>query len=149
LNLEIKKSWCTKLGFFKVAKTSEVSLGKMIHVEVQGKEILIANVEGKFYAIEDRCGHMNARLSMGTLTNTIVICPQHFSRFDVTTGKLISEPKMMNSEVANIFAKCPEEVQKTMMQMAQHMAEIQGVIKTYDQSTYPVEVEGSSILVNV
>src|ERR1017187_7200621 len=101
-------------GFCEVAKKVDIPLGKMEHLEVDEKEILIANVDGKFYAIDDRCGHMNARLSMGTLANTVVTCPQHFSRFDVTTGKLISGPKPMEGEVADIFAKCPEEVQKTM-----------------------------------
>jgi len=40
--------------------------------------------------IEDRCGHPNASLVMGTLQGKIVTCPLHFSRFDVTTGKKIS-----------------------------------------------------------
>ncbi len=84
----------------------------MKHVEIDGKEIMIANVEGKFYAIGDRCGHMSARLSMGTLTNTVVTCPLHFSRFDVTTGKLVSGPKIMESGAANLIAKCPEEAKK-------------------------------------
>ena len=76
--------------FVKVAKTNDIPLDKMIHVEVDGKEILIANVKGKFYAIGDRCPHMNAMLSKGTLNNTIVTCPRHFSSFDVKTGKAIS-----------------------------------------------------------
>lgn len=35
----------------KVAKTNYIPAGKMKHVEVDGIEILIANVEGKFYAV--------------------------------------------------------------------------------------------------
>ncbi|MGH9950455.1 MAG: Rieske 2Fe-2S domain-containing protein [Nitrososphaeraceae archaeon] len=30
-------------------------------------ELLIAKIDGKFYAIADRCGHMNALLSVGHL----------------------------------------------------------------------------------
>jgi nitrite reductase/ring-hydroxylating ferredoxin subunit len=62
----------------------------MIHVEVDGKEIMIANVEGRFYAMDDRCPHMNALLSKGTLNGSIVTCSRHFSSFDVITGKAIS-----------------------------------------------------------
>ena len=62
----------------------------MKHVETGGKEVCIANVSGKFYAIGDRCPHMNASLSMGILEGTIITCPLHFSRFDVTTGKKIA-----------------------------------------------------------
>jgi nitrite reductase/ring-hydroxylating ferredoxin subunit len=47
----------------------------MKHVEVQGKEIVISNIDGKFYAMDDRCGHMNARLSMDNISNDgIVAC---------------------------------------------------------------------------
>jgi nitrite reductase/ring-hydroxylating ferredoxin subunit len=74
----------------KVAKTNDIPAGKMKHVEVDGIEILIANVEGKFYAVGDRCPHLNAKLSEGTLNNTIVTCPRHLSTFDVTTGRVIS-----------------------------------------------------------
>jgi nitrite reductase/ring-hydroxylating ferredoxin subunit len=133
----------------KVAKKVDIPIGKMVHLEVDGKEIMIANVDEKFYALEDRCGHMNARLSMGTLANTVVTCPWHSSTFDVTTGKLISGPKPMQGSVADVFAKCPEEVQKTMMQMAQRMGEIQSVIKTYNRLVYEVKVDGNDLFINV
>ena len=74
----------------KVAKTNDIPAGKMKHVEVDGLEILIANVDGKFYAVGDRCPHLNAKLSEGTLNNTIVTCPRHLSTFDLTTGRVIS-----------------------------------------------------------
>jgi nitrite reductase/ring-hydroxylating ferredoxin subunit len=74
----------------KVAKTFEVPVGKMKHVEPDGIEILIANVEGKFYAVGDRCPHLHAKLSEGTLNKTTVTCPRHLSSFDVTTGRVIS-----------------------------------------------------------
>ena len=78
------------MTFVKVAKTTDIPVGKMKHVEVDGVEIMIANVEGKFYAVGDRCPHLNATLSEGTLNKTIVTCPRHLSTFDVTTGRAIS-----------------------------------------------------------
>jgi nitrite reductase/ring-hydroxylating ferredoxin subunit len=78
------------MTFVKVAKTFDVPVGKMKHVEVEGIEIMIANVEGKFYAVGDRCPHLNAKVSEGTLNKTIVTCPRHLSTFDVSTGKVIS-----------------------------------------------------------
>ena len=80
----------SKNEFVEVGKVSEISDGKMKHMEVDGKEVLIANVGGKFYAISDRCGHMNALLSMGNLTGNIVTCPFHGAKYDVTTGKKLS-----------------------------------------------------------
>ena len=57
----------------KVANCDEIPVGKMKHVEVDGKEILIVNVNGKYYAISDRCGHMNTLLSLGSLNGTTII----------------------------------------------------------------------------
>jgi nitrite reductase/ring-hydroxylating ferredoxin subunit len=74
----------------KIARTIDIPVGKMKHVEVDGMEILIANVEGKFYAVSDRCPHLHAKVSEGTLNKSIVTCPRHLSSFDVTTGKVIS-----------------------------------------------------------
>ena len=44
----------------EVGKVDEIPVGKMKHIEVEGKEIVISNIGGKFYAMDDRCGHMNA-----------------------------------------------------------------------------------------
>lgn len=80
--------------FVKVAVKSEVELGKMKAVKVGDKDILVANVGGKFYAIGGKCTHMRGDLSKGTLEGNIVTCPRHHAKFDVTTGKVVSHPKM-------------------------------------------------------
>jgi 3-phenylpropionate/trans-cinnamate dioxygenase ferredoxin subunit len=82
------------LSFVKVAETSEIPSGKMKMVKLEDKEILIANVNGNYYAIANKCTHKNADLSKGSLDGNIVTCPLHGSRFDVTTGKAISGPKI-------------------------------------------------------
>ena len=87
----------SKSEFIEVGKVSEISDGKMKHIEVDGKEVLIANVRGNFYAITDRCGHMNALLSMGTLTGNTVTCSFHGAKYDVTNGKKLSEPISITS----------------------------------------------------
>jgi nitrite reductase/ring-hydroxylating ferredoxin subunit len=74
----------------KVAKTTDIPIGKMKHFEVDGLSVLIANVRGKFYAIYDKCPHLSAMLSQGTLNDSIITCPRHFSSFDVTTGRAVS-----------------------------------------------------------
>jgi nitrite reductase/ring-hydroxylating ferredoxin subunit len=71
----------------EVAKTDEIPVGKTKHVEVNGKEIMIANVDGKYFALSDRCGHSSALLSMGSIDENLVTCPLHGAQFDLTTGK--------------------------------------------------------------
>jgi nitrite reductase/ring-hydroxylating ferredoxin subunit len=90
-------------GYVRVADTSEIPIGKTKKVIVQGKEILLANVNGVFYAIGNVCTHERGDLSQGTLIGNIFTCPKHKSRFDVTLGKVVSGPKMMlfHPQIAN------------------------------------------------
>jgi len=90
-------------GYARVADTSEIPIGKTKKVIVQGKEILVANVYGTYYAIGSVCTHKNGDLSAGTLECSIVTCPKHKSRFDVTSGKAVSGPKMglFHSKIAD------------------------------------------------
>jgi nitrite reductase/ring-hydroxylating ferredoxin subunit len=81
-------------GYIRVADTSEIPIGKTKKVIVQGREILVANVNGTYYAIGNVCTHQRGDLSQGTLEGNVVTCPKHKSGFDVTTGKVVSGPKM-------------------------------------------------------
>jgi nitrite reductase/ring-hydroxylating ferredoxin subunit len=56
-------------SYVEVAKVDEIPSGSMKHVEVKGNEIVVSNVNGKYYAMDDRCGHMNALLSIGNLSD--------------------------------------------------------------------------------
>ena len=58
-------------------------------ITVQGLEILIAKVEGKFYAVDNICSHLGGDLSAGKLEGTIVTCPKHGSQFDLRNGKVV------------------------------------------------------------
>jgi nitrite reductase/ring-hydroxylating ferredoxin subunit len=125
-------------NYVEAGKVSEISNGQMKHVEINGKEIAIANLDGKFYAFAERCGHMNARLSRGNINQNIVTCPFHAAKFDVTSGKKIGEPVL---ETPPGMEPLPPKWQKYMEIVGKEMS----YIKTYDQETYEVKVEGNSI----
>ena len=80
--------------YVKVAVKAEIPVGKMKSFKLEGKEILIANVNGNYYAINNRCTHAGGDLSQGSLEGNVVTCPRHHAKFDVTTGKLVSKPKI-------------------------------------------------------
>jgi nitrite reductase/ring-hydroxylating ferredoxin subunit len=130
------------MSFVEVMKVNELAAGSMKHVEAGGKEILVANVNGKYYAVSDRCGHQSSRLSMGKQRDNIVTCPLHFSRFDVTTGKKLTGP--VEQQIPG-FEKCPESVQKYAMRVVELMAPV----KTYDLPTFQVRVEEDSLQIEV
>jgi nitrite reductase/ring-hydroxylating ferredoxin subunit len=81
-------------GYVRAAGKAEIPTGKMKVVKLEGKEVLIANVNGNYYAIGNRCTHAEGDLSQGVLEGNVVTCPRHHARFDVTTGKLVSPPKI-------------------------------------------------------
>ena len=76
----------------KVARKSDLSPGKMIGVEVSGKWLVVANVEGSFYAMNGKCNHAGGELWNGTLTSYVVKCPRHGSEYDIRTGKVLKAP---------------------------------------------------------
>ena len=59
---------------------------------MDGKTLAIANVEGKFLAIDNTCLHRGGPLGQGELKGKIVTCPWHGWQYDVTTGKVIGNP---------------------------------------------------------
>ena len=126
-------------SYVEVTKIEEISSGKMKHVELDGKEIVVANLNSKFYAMDDRCGHMNALLSMGNISNDgVVTCPFHGARFDITTGKKVKEPVLAPSQEM-------EPLPKTWQNYMEHAGQLMSHIKTYDQQTYEVLVDGNRI----
>ncbi|MDD5621813.1 MAG: Rieske 2Fe-2S domain-containing protein [Actinomycetota bacterium] len=82
------------MSFYEIAKADDIPEGTMKAVSIQDKELIVINYEGNYYAINRMCTHMSGDLSKGKLEGKIIICPRHGSRFDVTTGKSISGPRI-------------------------------------------------------
>jgi nitrite reductase/ring-hydroxylating ferredoxin subunit len=81
-----------------VGKNSDITEGKLTHVTAAGKEILVANVGGNYYAINNICNHAGAELHEGELSGKELTCPWHGAKWDVTTGNLIWFPQKLNPE---------------------------------------------------
>jgi nitrite reductase/ring-hydroxylating ferredoxin subunit len=79
-------------GFVAVAQRGDLAPGEMKFVAIERERIVLAHVEGGFYALRDVCGHRNAPLSRGTLAGCIIECPLHFAQFDIRTGKYVDGP---------------------------------------------------------
>jgi len=75
-----------------VARASEIAPGTMRRVAVEGCDVLVCNVAGAFYAVEDVCTHDGEPLDGGELDGNRVMCPRHGAFFDVTTGKALTLP---------------------------------------------------------
>jgi 3-phenylpropionate/trans-cinnamate dioxygenase ferredoxin subunit len=64
----------------------------MRNVDILGHTIMVANVNGQFYAMDGICSHGYADLSRGKLEGNEVECPRHRARYDVRTGKVLQGP---------------------------------------------------------
>jgi nitrite reductase/ring-hydroxylating ferredoxin subunit len=78
--------------FEKVAESSELTLGAVKVVKVGGVDVMVANIEGKLYAIANKCTHVGGPLGKGKLAGSVVQCPWHGSEFDVKTGAVVKGP---------------------------------------------------------
>lgn len=78
--------------FVKVSDTKDIQPSHMKEVQLDGENICIVNVEGKYYAIGSICTHEGGPLADGTLEGYEVECPWHGSKFDVRTGEVINPP---------------------------------------------------------
>lgn len=82
--------------FLTVAPVSEIPPGERLVIGIGRKWIAIFNIDGQYYAIEDRCTHDDGPLAEGELEGCEVICPRHGARFDVTNGKVTAPPALID-----------------------------------------------------
>jgi len=71
---------------------ADLAPGSHTVVEVEGAAILLVNLDGEFYAIEDVCTHDGSEISSGCLIEGSMECPRHGARFDVKTGEVTAPP---------------------------------------------------------
>ena len=71
-------------------KSEDIQEGDMMTTKAGTREVLLAKVEGKIYAIDNACGHSGYPLNEGTLEGHVVTCAWHEARFDVRTGAVLA-----------------------------------------------------------
>jgi 3-phenylpropionate/trans-cinnamate dioxygenase ferredoxin subunit len=104
----------------KAATADELKNGEKKKVILENNVILLTNLNGTYYALDNKCPHMGGSLADGTLEGTSVVCPRHGTAFDVRTGEVTK-----NGKLAFIS------------------------VKTTSARTYPVRVEDGDVLVGI
>jgi len=64
--------------------------GEKVGVVVDGRPVLLVNVDGAVCAYEDRCRHKGVKLSEGRLEGTVLTCAAHGWQYDARTGQGIN-----------------------------------------------------------
>ncbi|HEX4297073.1 MAG TPA: Rieske (2Fe-2S) protein [Devosia sp.] len=86
-----------------VAATSEIPPGARRRIEIDGRGIVVFNLDGEYFALLDRCPHNGGSLAAGIVTGLlqsaapgdysytrrgeIIRCPWHGWEFDIRTGR--------------------------------------------------------------
>jgi nitrite reductase/ring-hydroxylating ferredoxin subunit len=109
------------MDYTRVASVGDVAEGRIVPVEVGGKKLLLARAQGQFYAAQRKCPHLGFNLCRGGLDGRSVVCPLHKAKFDLATGRIERDPKLL----------------------------FIGMKAKSDLAVYPVRVEGNDVLVAV
>ncbi|MDD2853164.1 MAG: Rieske (2Fe-2S) protein [Desulfuromonadaceae bacterium] len=76
-----------------VAKISELpNFGKKV-VNAAGREILLVNIKGAIYAVENECPHQGSPMNTAVVKDGYIACPRHGYRFNLTDGSCTEHPE--------------------------------------------------------
>jgi naphthalene 1,2-dioxygenase system ferredoxin subunit len=78
--------------FEAIAHVADMGVGEMRRVTRGDLDLLLVNTERGICVTDDRCPHMSAPLSLGTLDGCVVACPLHSGRFDLCSGRVVQFP---------------------------------------------------------
>jgi len=74
-------------------------------IEIDGRRVLIVNLDGVLRAWDGTCTHEEADLSTGFLLGERVTCPLHLSQFDLTTGEAVNPPATVPLKKFNVIVE--------------------------------------------
>ena len=76
-----------------VAKKSDVpNFGKKV-VSASGREILLVNVKGSIFAVENECPHQGSPMNAAVVKDGYIACPRHGYRFSLIDGSCAEHPE--------------------------------------------------------
>jgi 3-phenylpropionate/trans-cinnamate dioxygenase ferredoxin subunit len=84
-----------------VCPAEELAPGEMRIVTAGLVSIGVYNLDGQYFAIEDRCSHDDGPLCEGEFDpeTGVVICPRHGANFDIRSGEALTLPAFEPVEV--------------------------------------------------
>ncbi len=93
--------------FQKVANIKDLKEGGLLRVDIEGKPIVLAKIQGNVYAMDAVCSHEGGPLEDGSLEGYELKCPWHYALFDVRNAK-VSEQTVWATDLQSYSVKVDE-----------------------------------------
>ncbi len=69
-----------------VASSSDIRESEIFATRIEGVNVLVTRVDGRVYAVENKCAHLGWSMARGTVTGPTLRCPWHGAKYDVCSG---------------------------------------------------------------
>jgi 3-phenylpropionate/trans-cinnamate dioxygenase ferredoxin subunit len=90
------------------ARINEIQPGGHKAITINGTPIVLFNLEGDYYALENRCTHEDFPLSEGCIIDGQITCPLHGAKFNIKTGAVTAPPAFM--DVTTFAVRIEEDI---------------------------------------
>ncbi len=78
----------------KVAGAQDLAPGQSRLIRVERRELLLLNVDGRYYAVKNSCPHRGGPLDQARVGHGVLTCPGHGWQFDLETGDSLDHPPL-------------------------------------------------------
>lgn len=82
------------MALVQVGSLDDLRPGEVLEFRQDNREVVVCNVNGELFAVDNRCPHRGGPLAMGALHGTLLVCPWHGWEFDCTTGVCAFDPDL-------------------------------------------------------
>jgi 3-phenylpropionate/trans-cinnamate dioxygenase ferredoxin subunit len=85
-----------QLEYISVATVDEIGDGERMIFEIGDRSIVLFNIAGGYFAIDDVCSHDDGPVAEGEIEDHAIECPRHGARFDLSSGKALTLPAVVD-----------------------------------------------------
>ncbi|WP_203530608.1 NifU family protein [Thermaerobacter sp. PB12/4term] len=79
-------------GWVEGPPVTNLAEGKPVRFRAGEHDVLLVRLGSRVMAFRNQCPHMGMPLEEGTVDGTVITCPWHGFRFDLTTGECLTAP---------------------------------------------------------